>query len=138
MTVVAFLLSKILGLFNFKRQKSEAPISAKTANLADPIGAMSIVAQKYNDFHFLKDIAFLEVQLFGRNSNEVIEQFRSAESDPRPEVCGACANKMLLRISQERNIRLNNGRWSHEQEESWERGTPREWRLVIDQFSKAS
>lgn len=68
-TVVVILLNKIFGLFNFRKQKSEISISKQTANLADPIGAMSIVAQRYNDVLFLKDIAFLEVQLFGRNSN---------------------------------------------------------------------
>lgn len=142
-SLVALLLAKVANFFNldfsFKKSKQkniEAP--TKRVNLNDPIGALSVVALKYNYIGFLKDLVFLELQLFGKNSFEVIELFRSAECDQRPEVCGACANKILLRLARARKEKIKDQEWTSTQEDTWERGTPSEWRAVLDDLAHAS
>lgn len=139
-SLVALLLAKIANFsklyFSFKKSKQnniEAP--TKKVSLNDPIGALSVVALKYNYIGFLKDLVFLELKLFGKNSFEVIELFRSAEADPRPEVCGACANKILLRLAQVRKEKIKNYEWTSELENIWERGTPSELRAVLAEIS---
>lgn len=139
-SLVALLLAKIANFFNLdfsfiksKKKNSEPP--TKRVNLNDPIGALSVVALKYNYVGFLKDLVFLERQLFEKNSFEVIELFRSAETDPRPEVCGACANKILLRLAQVRKEKIENHEWTSTQENIWERGTPTEWRAVLNDLA---
>lgn len=138
-SLVALLLAKIANFFNldfsFKKWKNkniETPTPIKRVNLNDPIGALSVVALKYNYIGFLKDLVFLELQLFGKNSYEVIDFFHSAEGDPSPEVCASCANKILLSLADSREHEISNNLWAEEQELKWVCSTPREWR---DAFS---
>lgn len=142
-SLVALLLAKIANFFNLdfsfiKSKKKNIEVPTKRVNLNDPIGALSVVALKYNYIGFLKDLVFLELQLFGKNSFEVIEIFRSAECDQRPEVCGSCANKILLRLSRVRKEKIKDHEWTSTQENIWERGTPSEWRAVVDDISNVS
>lgn len=135
-SLVALLLAKIANFFNLdfsfiKSKKKNIEVPTSRVNLNDPVGALSVVALKYNYIGFLKDLVFLELQLFGKNSFEVIELFRSAEADPRPEVCGASANKILMKIAQTRRDKIENHGWTADLESIWERGTPSEWRAVL-------
>lgn len=102
--------------------------------LDDPIGMMSVISHRYSDPLFLKDLTFLEVQLFGKSSREVIELFRTAEIDPRAEVCGACAGKMLFKIAHDRKRLMAENRWTSEQALLWEKGTPREFQEVLSSY----
>lgn len=120
------------------RRKPKAIITTEQANLTDPIGALSLVAQRYNDVAFLKDLLYLEVELFGRASQKSSEFFYQAEKDPRPEVCGACANKILLHIASERRQKIKDTRWTEKHETIWMKGTPKEWRSVVADYSQAS
>jgi len=139
-SLITLLIAKVANFFNldfslkkWKNKNVEAP--TKRANLNDPIGALSVVVLKYNYIGFLKDLVFLELQLFGTNSHEVIEFFRSAEEDPRPEVCGACASKILMKLTQVRREKIKNDEWTARQENIWELGTPSEWRAVLKDLS---
>lgn len=140
-SVVILLLNKVFGGLRFTSKKKiepMAPITSAKVSLDDPIGALCVVAQKYNDILFLKDLAFLEVQLFGRNSSPVIDLFRSAEGDPRPEVCASCANKIFFLLAKLREQKISNGSWTDEQEETWRKGIPKELRSVFSKYERAS
>lgn len=144
-SLVVLLLAKISNFFNldfsfkkWKKKNIEPPTPVKRANLNDPIGALSVVVLKYNYIGFLKDLVFLELQLFGNNSFEVINFIRSAEADPRPEVCGASASKILMKLTQTRQEKIRNHEWTSRQENIWGRGVPSEWRAVVDELAVLS
>lgn len=138
-SILTTIVDQILYPFSliFRRRKKTI-MTTEPANLTDPIGALSLVAQRYNDVIFLKDLLYLEVELFGRASSKSSEFFCQAEKDPRPEVCGACANKILLHIASERRQRIADTQWTEKHETIWIKGTPKEWRSVVADYSQAS
>lgn len=129
------LVNSVGSMYPFRRPTKPTPKkSTRHVRLEDPIGVMSMIAHRYNEPLFLKDLTFLEVQLFGSSSSEVSDWFHTAEEDPRPEVCGAFAGKILLKLARNRQEYIQTDRWSEDLEAIWKKGVPKEFRdLVSDQ-----
>lgn len=134
-TATTFTLNLMLdhlgSLLKRKQKLTLRPISTETVRLDDPIGVMSVISHRYSQIYFLKDLAFLEVELFGASSPEVTTWFRSAEADSRPEVCGASAGKILLFLSRVRQSSISSKNWNNEQENIWKRGVPQELQSLL-------
>lgn len=140
-TTIALLLNATLvrlgSILRPRIKKVERAKSTKRVRLDDPIGAMSVISHRYNAPMFLKDLAFLEVEIFGKNSAEVIMWFQSAKSDPRPEVCGASAVNIILVLARARQESISQRRWTEQQEKRWASGVPSEFLSLLSETARA-
>lgn len=131
---------QLLGLENFfksKNRKKEEAEEVIKVDLNNPIGALAAIANRYNALYFLQDLVSMEIKIFGACSDETAQLFYAAKKDPRPEVFGTNAAKILFGLAKSRQQLVNEKSWTEDQELVWCRAAPSEFRATIEQSMAA-